>query len=73
MNGLKEGEEKNKVLINQENIDFYYISKAYETICEWIKSYEKNSGSFEKNFLKILKSFGMKSIHLSRAMLCLSD
>lgn len=52
LNGLKEDEEKNKVLINQENIDFYYISKAYETICEWIKSYKKNSGSFEKNFFE---------------------
>lgn len=65
--------KKNKVLINQENIDFYYISKAYETICEWIKSYKKIAAHLKKIFLKILKSFGMKSIHLSRAMLYLSD
>ena len=49
---LKEDDEIEDVLINHENIDFYYISKAYQTICNWIKSYKKNSSSFKIKFFE---------------------
>lgn len=49
---LKQDDEIEDVLINHENIDFYYISKAYQTICNWIKSYKKNSSSFKIKFFE---------------------
>lgn len=49
---LKEDDEIEDVLVNHENIDFYYISKAYQTICNWIKSYKKNSSSFKIKFFE---------------------
>lgn len=45
--------------INNRNIDFYYISKAYGTICNWFESREMN---FDKNDFRSKLKFHSKVI-----------
>jgi hypothetical protein len=45
-------EYSNDVVVNDENIDFYFISKAYSTIHNWVKSNDKlDTGNFESKFI----------------------
>lgn len=41
------------VKINKENIDYFYITSAYDTINEWVKKYELEKGKpFDENRFK---------------------
>ena len=41
-----------EVVVNDENIDFHFISKAYRTIHNWVKSNDKLvTGNFESKFI----------------------
>ena len=45
-------ENSDEVIINDENIDFHFISKAYSTIHNWVKSNDKlDTGNFESKFI----------------------
>jgi hypothetical protein len=45
-------ENSDKVVVNDENIDFHFISKAYSTIHNWVKSNDKlDTGNFESKFI----------------------
>lgn len=45
-------EISDEVVINDENIDFHFISKAYGTIHNWVKSNDKlDTGNFESKFI----------------------
>lgn len=44
LNGLSEGSE------NEINIDFYYISKAYQTICKWFERDNFDIFDFQSKF-----------------------
>ena len=45
-------EISDEVVINEENIDFHFISKAYSTIHNWVKSNDKlDTGNFESKFI----------------------
>lgn len=51
---LKVDDELNKVMIDKSNIDFYHISKAYDTIHNWVTGYK----GFDNNeFQSKLKSY----------------
>jgi uncharacterized protein with ParB-like and HNH nuclease domain len=39
-----------KDIINKDNIDFYYISRAYETICDWFKKDDFDRNEFQSKF-----------------------
>jgi hypothetical protein len=51
----------NEVIINNDNIDFYYLSKAYQTIRNWQLNYNKNNNTildknnFQSKFLAYSK------------------
>ena len=51
-------EIEDKVIINDENIDFHHITKAYNQIHTWVKTYKNKYGKdFDNNdFLSKLKS-----------------
>lgn len=45
-------ENSDEVLLNEENIDFHFISKAYSTIHNWVKYKDKlDTGNFESKFI----------------------
>jgi uncharacterized protein with ParB-like and HNH nuclease domain len=45
-------ENSDEVILNNENIDFHFISRAYSTIHQWVKSNTKlDTGSFESKFI----------------------
>ncbi len=45
-------EHSDEVIVNDENIDFCFISKAYRTIHNWVKSNNKlDTGNFESKFI----------------------
>src|SRR5690554_2577123 len=45
-------EISDEVVVNDENIDFHFISKAYSTIHNWVKSNDKlDTGNFESKFI----------------------
>ncbi len=49
--------EEDKVKIDYENVDFYHISTAYNTIHNWVKNFKKNNENKEfdhENFQKKL-------------------
>jgi len=43
-------EKLEKDIINESNIDFYYISRAYETICDWFKKDNFDRNEFQSKF-----------------------
>ncbi|WP_281323891.1 DUF262 domain-containing protein [Flavobacterium sp. IMCC34518] len=51
-------DEKDEAIINNSNIDFHHISKAYDTIHKWVKKYKKrfNIEFDNNNFQSKLKS-----------------
>jgi uncharacterized protein with ParB-like and HNH nuclease domain len=51
-------DEKDEAIINNSNIDFHHISKAYDTIHKWVKKYNKrfNIEFDNNNFQSKLKS-----------------
>ena len=45
-------ENSDEVVVNDENIDFHFISKAYSTIHNWVKSNDRlDTGNFESKFI----------------------
>ncbi len=59
LNNLEVDEVANDVLIDDRNIDFFYISTAYRTIHKWAESLESkgllNSGELESKFIHYTK------------------
>lgn len=43
-------EELNKEVQNEDNIDFYYISNAYQYICQWFDDPSFNRNAYESKF-----------------------
>lgn len=60
LNDLKINDD-NEVIINNDNIDFYYMSKAYQTIRNWQLNHNKNNNrildknNFQSKFLAYSK------------------
>jgi len=58
LKNLKRNEE------NDKNIDFFYISKAYQHICNWFKNPTLIELGMNQNSNFILKLFGMKVLKM---------
>lgn len=56
LKNIKVDENSDEVIINEDNIDFHFISKAYSTIHNWAKSNNKlDTGNFESKFIHSTK------------------
>jgi uncharacterized protein with ParB-like and HNH nuclease domain len=61
LDGIKVNEDESTVNINKDNIDFFHISSAYQTILNWELNYEKrhkkvlDSAEFQSKFLAYSK------------------
>ena len=59
---LEVDEETDTVAINDQNIDFHFISTAYNTIHQWVMSFGDrletlDTGEFESKLIRHTKSY----------------